>query len=72
MSRFVLLARSARAVEARSIEASPKPAVPGHPGRPVARLGMTEDPTCWSVHAAHGALPTRTALWFWAVSTSRE
>jgi N-acetylglutamate synthase-like GNAT family acetyltransferase len=52
MSCLAWLARPARAVEAHGAVADPSAAA-------VAQLGMTEDAACWSVHAIHGAVPTR-------------
>jgi hypothetical protein len=66
MSRFVLLTRSPRAIEAAWIEA-------GQNLRAAANECLPADAGDRSAPApAHGGLPARTALWFWAESSSPE
>jgi hypothetical protein len=71
MSRFVLLARSPRAIETAWIEGDQTlRAAANEPssGRPTAL--PSGPPKCDT--PAHGGLPARTALWFWAEPSSLE
>jgi hypothetical protein len=70
MSRFVLLARSPRAIEAAWVEADQtlRAAANESPAEPTLPPWRPPEGT----GPAHGGLPARTALWFWAESTSHE
>jgi hypothetical protein len=69
MSRFVLLARSPRAIEVAWVEAdqtlraAANECTPADAGDRSARAAPAP---------AHGGLPARTALWFWAESSELE
>jgi hypothetical protein len=71
MSRFVLLARSPRTIETAWVEGD-------QTLRAAANESTPAEPTALPSGApkrtapAHGGLPARTALWFWAEPSSLE
>jgi hypothetical protein len=69
MSRFVLLARAPRAIESAWVEADQTLRAAANECPP-ADAGARPAPAAPA--PAHGGLPARTALWFWAESSELE